>query len=128
MIEIIDCYKNYIKNEGYEIVENGDGTGRLILKGDYEDSYEYDKEYFSQEELEELMFQECIYGTDAIIDASIENVTEDIHMNEGKISVQDFRDKLNYLVAALSEIIFQIKYIDYEIAQKMKQGVENEYR
>ena len=41
-------------------------------------------------------------------------------MNEGKISVQDFRDKLNYLVAALSDIIFQIKYIDYELAQKMK--------
>ena len=120
MNEIIDCYTNFIVNEGYEIIENGDGTGRMILKSDYEDSYEYDKEYFCQEELEDLMFQECIYGTEAIIDASIENVTDDIHMNEGKISAQDFRDNLNYLVAALSDIIFQIKYIDYELAQKMK--------
>ncbi len=122
MKEIIDCYKNYIKNEGYEIVENGDGTGRLILKGDYEESYEYDKEYSSQEELEELMFQECISGTEAIIDAAIENATDVIHMNEGKTSVQDFRDKLNYLVGALSDIVFQLKYVDYEIAQKKQKG------
>ena len=122
MKEIIDCYKNYIVNEGYEITENGDGTGRLILRSDYEDLYEYDKEYSSQEELEELMFQECISGTEAIIYAAIENATDIIHMNEGKTSVQDFREKLNYLVGALSDIVFQLKYVDYEIAQKMQQG------
>jgi len=119
MNEIISCYKNYIRSEGFTIEREENGKGSLKLASDIIGEYEYDQSFNSEEELRILMLQERVNATDAIIDAVIENLDQKLLVYDGDVRVIDFIEKIRFLSSELQDIVYQLQFIDYELRQEI---------
>ena len=119
MDTIINCFKHYTETEGYEIINNEDGTGVVILKSDIDGKYEYNKFFKSEGELRTLILQERVNGTDAMIDIILENIRVRLDVIEGDVRIIDFLDKIRLLSRELDSIVFELKYIEHEIKNEV---------
>lgn len=123
MKEIIDCFKNYTMNEGYRIKYSEDGKGELILDSDIHGLFEYKQPFENEKQLKDMILQERINGTSAIVYAVTQELANDRLVDSGDMDIKVFQKEIRKLAMEMGDIIFQLQLIDYELEEELKQEV-----
>ena len=119
METIIDCFKNHIRNEGYRIIENDDGSGEIVLDSDVEGRFEYEKYYKTKTELNLFLLQIRVNATDALINYMLEHMQDRLYADEENIHIIEFLERNRGLQKELIEMAFQLSLVEWELNSEL---------